>query len=81
MISGTSNIWLKSGPGDLLTITKMLQKIQENYGIILETYYLCQSGTQKIRKILNPGPTKHLFFLKVFCPPAPQKKIGIYDRF
>ena len=50
MISGTSNILLKSGPGDLLTITKMLQKIQEKYGIILEKYYLCQYGTHKILK-------------------------------
>ena len=29
MILGTSKIWSKSGPGGLLTITKMLQKIQE----------------------------------------------------
>ena len=36
MISGTSKIWSKSGPVALLTITNMLQKIQEKYGIILE---------------------------------------------
>ena len=30
MMSGTSKIWSKSGPGHLLTITKMLQKIQGN---------------------------------------------------
>ena len=29
MILGTSKNWSKSGPGDLLIITKMLQKIQE----------------------------------------------------
>ena len=38
------------GPGDLLTITKMLQEIQETYGIILEKYYFCQSGPHKISK-------------------------------
>ena len=48
MIPGTSNILSKSGPGDLRIITKMLQNIQENYGIILEKYYFCQYGTQKI---------------------------------
>ena len=48
MIPGTSKMLSKYGPGDLLTITKMAQKIQENYGIILETYYVCQSGTHKI---------------------------------
>ena len=31
-ISGTSKIWSKSAPIDLLTITKMLQTIQGNYG-------------------------------------------------
>ena len=29
MISGTSNIWLKSGPVDFLTITKMAQKYKK----------------------------------------------------
>ena len=29
MISGTSKIWSKSGPGDLRIITKMLQELQE----------------------------------------------------
>ena len=29
MVSGTSQIWSKSGPVDLLIITKMLQKKQE----------------------------------------------------
>ena len=47
MISGTANIWSKSGPVNLLTITKMLQKIQEKYGVILEKYYLCQYWTQQ----------------------------------
>ena len=47
MILGTSKIWSKYGPVDLLTITKMLQNIQEKYGTVLDKYYLCQSGTQK----------------------------------
>ena len=47
MILGTSKTWSKSGPADLLTITRIAQRIQEKYGIILEPYYLCQYGTQK----------------------------------
>ena len=46
MISRTSKIWSKSGPVTLPIITTMLQRIQEKYGIILEKYYVCQSGTQ-----------------------------------
>ena len=57
MIPGTSETLSKSGPGDLLTITKMLQRIQENYGIILATYYLCQYGAQKNKNVRgNPCP-------------------------
>ena len=48
MILEISKIWSKSGPVDLLTITKMQRKIRETYGIILDKYYLCQSGTQAI---------------------------------
>ena len=49
MIPGTSKILSKSGPVDLLTITKMLQTIQENYGIILGTSYFVNFGTQKTK--------------------------------
>ena len=49
MISGTSKIWSKSGPVDLLIITKMLQKIQENYGIILENIMFVNLGLTKFR--------------------------------
>ena len=45
MILGTSKILSKSGPTTLPIITKMFQKIQEKYGIILEEYHLCQYGT------------------------------------
>ena len=52
MISRTSNIWSKSGPADLLIITKMAQTIQEkmesswknimyvNLGLIFEKLYV-----------------------------------------
>ena len=40
MILGTSKSWSKSGPGDLLTITKMAQRIQEKYGIIFNKYFV-----------------------------------------
>ena len=49
MIRGTSKIWSKTGPVDLLIITEMLQRIQEKYGISLVKYYLCQYGTQEKR--------------------------------
>ena len=45
MISGTSKISSKSGPVDFLIITKMLQKIRDKSGNILETYYLWKSET------------------------------------
>ena len=48
MISGTSKVLSKSGPVDLLKITKMLHKTQENYGTILGKYCFCRYGTHKI---------------------------------
>ena len=62
MVSGTSKKWSKSGPVALLIITKMLQTIQENYGIILEKYYLCQYGTQKLKKL-----EKCMSYVPCFC--------------
>ena len=53
MISGASKILSKDGPVALLSITKMLHKIQENYGLTLATYYLCQYGIQKIETFRN----------------------------
>ena len=62
MISGTSEIWSKSGPVALLTITKMVQRIQEKYRIVLETYYLCQYGTQtNLSFFENVCPRYHIF--------------------
>ena len=68
MISGTSKIWSKSGPVDLLTITKMLQRIQEKYGIILEQYYICQSGTKKSKSFEEMYVLgARVFVFPVFC--------------
>ena len=53
MILGTSKILTKSGSADLLTITNMLQRIQENMETSWQKYDLCQYGTQEIRKIEN----------------------------
>ena len=57
MILGTSKIWSKSGPVDLLTITKLAQKIQEN----MEPYWkhiifanLVLKKIKKIRKVVCP---------------------------
>ena len=73
MILGTSIFLSKSGPGDLRIITKMLQKLQEKYGIILDKYYFCQSGTSKNWKNWNlyvPG-TRFFRFLSICFSIAP----------
>ena len=49
MILGTSKILSKSGPGDLRIITKMLQRIQEKYGIILENIMFVNMDLKQIR--------------------------------
>ena len=49
MISGTSKILSKSGPVALLTITKTLQRIQENYGIILANFIYVNMGLKKTK--------------------------------
>ena len=67
MISGTSKIWLKSGPVALLIITNMLQKIQANYGIILENIMYVNMRPQKseiLRKCMSYVP--YLFYCSFF---------------
>ena len=62
MILGTSKFLSKSGPADLLIITKRLQRIQENYGIILDKYYFCQYGTQnKLKVCMSYVPCVSIF--------------------
>ena len=81
MILGTSKIWSKSGPGDLLIITKMLQKIQEklwNHPGKILFMSIWDSQNSKKFSILDPPDT--YFFWKLFAPPPP-KKIGISERF
>ena len=75
MIPGTSEVLSKSGPVDLLTITKILQKYKKKYGIILGKIIYVNLGLTKFRKFLNSGPTKHLFVLKAFWLPHPQNKL------
>ena len=74
MIPGTLNFLSKSGTVALRIITKMLQKIQENYGLILEKYYLCQSWTHKISKHSQVWTHQTPIFLDFVCP-HPQKKL------
>ena len=69
MISGTSKIWSKSGPVDLLIITEMLQEIQENYGGILKSiiftymdFKKCQIWKRRAPKN-DEDPSKN--FLKI----------------
>ena len=50
MISETSNIWLNPGPGDLLIITKMLQKIQEIMESSWTNIIYVNMGLNKFRK-------------------------------
>ena len=65
-ISGTSNIWSKSGPVYLLIITKMLQRIQETLWNHPEKYYLCQYGLKQFRTYSkNVCPTYNIFLF--FC--------------
>ena len=72
MISGTSKILSKAGPGNLLTITKRLQRIQEHFGIILENIIFVNLGLTKFRNELKSVcPTYQVLsiFLFVFCFP------------
>ena len=65
MISGTSEILSKSGPGNHPTITKMLQRIQEKYGIIFTKYYFSYLRIwhfENFRKFWKTYPP--FFFLK-----------------
>ena len=50
MILGTSNIWSKFGPVALLTITKILQRIQENMESSWKNIIYVNPGLTKIRK-------------------------------
>ena len=81
MISGTSKILSKSGPGDLLIITKMLQKIQEKLwnhpGNILSMSIL---DLKKFENFSIPDPPDTYFFWICWAP-APPKNIGISERF
>ena len=81
MISGTSKIWSKSWPVTLLTITKILQKIQENMGSSLKTIVVSYLNFMELPNNLKFGPTKHLLFFWFFVGPPPPKKIGISERF
>ena len=67
MISETSKIWSKSGPVDLLIITKMLQTIQEQVWEHPGKCYLCQSVTQQKNEHFrtNVCPWFHVF--RLFC--------------
>ena len=75
MILGTSKIVSEYGPGDLLIITKMLQKIQEKIWNHPGKYYLCQSGTHKFPKMSQFWTHQTPIFFESFCPPPhlPQK--------
>ena len=81
MIPGTSKILSKSGLQHLLTITKMLQKIQEKLwnhpGNILSMSIL---DLKNFEKFSIPDPPDTYFFW-IFWAPALPKKIGISERF
>ena len=50
MISGTSKIWSKIGPVDLIDITELLKKLQENMGTS-STHIIFISENLEIRKL------------------------------
>ena len=58
--------------------TKIPQNILESLWEHLGKYYF---DFLELQKNLKFGPTKHLFFLKVCCPPHPPKKISFSERF
>ena len=81
MILGTSKIWSKSGPVDLLIITKMLQRIQEqlwNHPGNILSMSIWDIKKFETFSILDPPNT---YFFWKFVGPPPPKKIGISDRF
>ena len=60
MISGTSKMLSKPGPGDLLTITKMLQNIQENMEASWKILFLLiwdSQNFENVRKMYVLGTT------------------------
>ena len=61
MISGTSKIWSKSGPVDLLIITKNASKNTRSYGNILENIIFVNMGLKKIENFrkTNVCPRYH----------------------
>ena len=68
MNSGTSKIWLKSGPGDLLIITKMLHKIQENMESSWENIIYVNLGLKQIEHFReNVCPKYHMFSFVYLC--------------
>ena len=70
-------IWTRRPPNYYQNASKNTRKIMESSW---KNIIYVNLGLTKFRKFLNSGPTRHLFFLKVFWPP-PQKKIGISERF
>ena len=84
MILGTSKILSKSGLQHLLTITKMLQHIQEKLwnhpGKIL---FMSIWDIKNFEKFLTPDPPDTYFFWKWLAPPPPPppKKISYRERF
>ena len=81
MIPGTSKILSKSGLQHLLTITKMIQRIQEKIwnhpGKIL---FMSIWDSKKSEKISILDPPNTYCFWKLFGPPTP-KKIVFSERF
>ena len=63
MISGTSKIWTKSGPVDLVIITKMLQNIQENMESSWKHIIFTNLGRKKSKKIRTNACHVYKFFV------------------
>ena len=66
MIWGTSNIWSKSGPVALLTITKMLHKIQENMESSWKKIIYVNQGLKKSNTFKNVCHRYNVFVF-LFC--------------
>ena len=56
----------KSGPVDLLTVTRMLQQIQEKYGNILEHISYVNMGIKNVDVFEKVCPRYHVFRFLMF---------------
>ena len=68
-------IWPPTPPNYYQNASKNTRKIMESSW---KHIIYVNLGLTKFRFFFNSGPTRHLFFLEVFCPPPPPKIRLVY---